>query len=104
MVEQKCEIENMLIIVCETHAASYTDIIVFKQTRAIAKRTIFKAKTEAWHNCRSINHNTKLSETWCTLKEFSSQELSYSIPTLKMNGKVEKLNKKKLIFSDQYFS
>ena len=60
--------------------ASYTDIIVYKQTRAIAKRSIFKAKTEAYHNyCSSFKSNTKLSEVWRTLKQFSLQDSFFSI-------------------------
>ena len=57
-----------------------TDIIVFKQTRAITKHTIFKAKTEACRNySSSFKSNTKLSEVWRTLKQFSLQDSFFSI-------------------------
>ena len=65
---------------------SQTDIIIFKQCRARARRTILAAKgTYWWHYCSSITNNSKLAKVWRTIAKFSGKRASTHIPALTHN-------------------
>ena len=71
------------------------NLISYKKCEAISKRTIKKAKTEAWDNhCNQLSFNSRVGETWRFLKAMEGKASSRNIP-LSKDGQPLTTNKDK---------
>ena len=62
------------------------DILIYKRTRAKAKKITNNAQSINWQNyCSSISFNIKLNQIWSTIKRFNKQANSIHIKVIELN-------------------
>ena len=72
------------------------DLINYKRSCAIVKRTIKNAQRTEWKCfCNDINSNTPISKIWQKIKKINKTQVSFNIPTIAHEGQNAITNEEK---------